>query len=72
MNQNIEHILNQIKKLDFESNLYLIQKMVDDLKLKIQTGNGGAHRLSELNSLGSDVWKDIDLEQYIQQERSWD
>jgi hypothetical protein len=38
----------------------------------MQNVNGGAHRLSELNSLGSDVWKDVDIEQHIQKGRNWD
>ncbi|MBE2189141.1 MAG: nucleotidyltransferase substrate binding protein [Desulfobulbaceae bacterium] len=44
----------------------------NNFKSKMQNVDDSAHNLSELNSLGSDVWKDIDIEQHIQKERNWD
>ena len=70
---NISYIDNETFKRQY------LQKIISDFlsefnnfKSKMQNVDGDAHDLSELNSLGSDVWKDIDIEQHIQQERSWD
>lgn len=59
-NENLKKIIND----------YLPE--FNNFKSIMQNVNGGAHRLSELNSLGSDVWKDVDIEQHIQKGRNWD
>lgn len=30
------------------------------------------HSLLELNGLGMEIWKDINIDRYVEQERKWD
>lgn len=68
----IKSILAQISNLDFEARLQLMELM----KLQIRTANkklGSSNtKLIDLHQLGSDVWRDIDVDEYIHQQRQWD
>ena len=69
----VNNILSQIQKLDYESKLYLAEKLINQLrknkKKKVKTAT---HSLTELNSLGSEIWRNVDIDQYVQQERQWE
>ena len=68
----VESILSQISKLDYEARLYLIERLVKELRKNKKGAQKYSHKLTELNSLGSEIWKDIDIDQYVQQERQWE
>ncbi|MGF1586107.1 MAG: hypothetical protein ACFCUM_12330 [Bacteroidales bacterium] len=74
----VNNILSQISKLDYKSRLYLIKKLVKDEKLvkdlrkNEKRAKPFSHKLTDLNSLGSEIWKDIDIDHYVQQERQWE
>jgi hypothetical protein len=68
----VESILSQINKLDYETRLYLIERLVKELRKNKKEVQQHSHELTELNSLGSEIWKDIDIDQYVQQERQWE
>ena len=68
----VESILSQISKLDYEARLYLIERLVKELRKNKKAVKKYSHKLTELNSLGSEIWKDIDIDQYVQQERQWE
>ncbi len=68
----IERIVNDIKILDYYGKLEILEKLVrllkkpDEKKLKKQ------HSLLELEGLGKEIWEDVDIDEYIDQERnSW-
>ncbi len=67
----VESILSQISKLDYEARLYLIERLVKELRKNKKGTQQYSHKLTELNSLGSEIWKDIDIAQYVQQERQY-
>ena len=71
MNESIriDQIIYQIERLDYDSKLNLLERLVVLLKNKEQVHST---RLTELNGLGSEVWKDIEIEQYLSSERQWD
>lgn len=73
MNNSIEidQILSQIKKLDLEARVNLMERISKLLKKDIQKVKS-SNRLIELNGLGSEIWADINIEDYVQQERQWD
>jgi hypothetical protein len=73
MNNSIEidQILSQIKKLDLETRVNLMERISKLLKKDIQKVKS-SNRLIELNGLGSEIWADINIEDYVQQERQWD
>ncbi len=57
----IERLLEIIDRLGKEERL-LIKKRLEQLEKK-------QHRIIELEGLGSEIWKEIDIEGYIHKER---
>jgi len=48
-------------------------KLVDQLSQHVGRKNGGRHRITDLKGLGKEIWKGIDVDEYIAKERdSWD
>jgi hypothetical protein len=67
---NINDILSQVKKLDKEDQLNLLQRLVLLLK-KNEVSKNTPVNLSSLSGLGSEIWKDTDIDSYIEGERQW-
>lgn len=68
---NINNILSQIKQLDTDDQLTLLQRMAYLLKRK-NSNNTTPTRLSALSGLGSEIWKSSDdIDKYIDEERQW-
>lgn len=68
----LNSILARIKKLDYESRLYLMERLVKQLRTSKKKMTSQEAKLSDLNSLGSKIWNGIDPDKYIQQQRQWD
>lgn len=69
----VKNILFQIKQLDCEARLFLLENMIQQLrKNKDDVKPTQRYYLTELNSLGSEIWKDVDIDHYVQKERQWD
>jgi hypothetical protein len=67
---NINDILSQVKQLDKEDQLTLLQRMAYLLKRK-ETGTKSAP-LTSLSGMGSEIWKSVDsIDRYIDEERQW-
>ncbi len=68
---NINDILSQVKQLDKEDQLNLLQRLVLLLKKSEVTKNTSL-RLSNLSGLGSEIWGNVDdINNYIDEERQW-
>jgi hypothetical protein len=68
---NINDILSQVKQLDKEDQLTLLQRMAYLLKRR-ETKKTTSIRLTSLAGLGSDIWKSADeIDNYIDEERQW-
>lgn len=67
---NINDILSQIKKLDKEDQLNLLQRLVLLLK-KTEVSKNTSIYLSSLSGLGSEIWRDTDMDSYVEGERQW-
>lgn len=68
---NINDILSQVKQLDKEDQLTLLQRLASLLKRTEATKPTSA-RLTSLSGLGSEIWKsDSDIDSYIDEERQW-
>ncbi len=64
-------IIQHIKNLTLEDQI----KVIDEVKASIQNKIEGKrlHDISEFAGVAKDFWKDVDVEEYIRQERdSWD
>jgi hypothetical protein len=68
--EKIEEILHDIDTLDDKEQLEILEKLI--LKLSPHTSSNTGIKLSDLQNLGSEVWKGVDLDNYIKEEREWD
>jgi hypothetical protein len=66
---NIGQIINLISKLDFEDKINIVESVVSMLKKR---ESSTSPKLRELRGLGAEIWTDIDIEEYIQNERQWE
>jgi len=63
-------IFRGVDTLDYTDKLNLLSYIMKDL---IKSGSKTKHHLSELRGLGKELWQNIDIDGYIQNERaSWD
>ena len=61
-----------IQKLKPEEQLSLVEIISAQLKKSFRR-KARQHRITELEGLGADIWKDIDVQDYLRKEReSWD
>ena len=68
---NINDILSQVKQLDKEDQLTLIQRLVSLLK-RTEATKTTSQQLTALSGLGSEIWKsERDIDNYIDGERQW-
>ena len=68
---NINDILSQVKRLDKEEQLMLLQRLASLLK-RTESTKGASMRLTALSGLGSEIWKSTDdIDYYIDRERQW-
>ena len=68
---NINDILSQVKQLDKEDQLTLLQQIAFLLK-RAETTKTTSMRLTSLSSPGSEIWKSTDdIDHYIDEERQW-
>jgi len=70
--QTYEDYVKKIQTLTPEEQLSLVEVISAGLK-KILKGKKVKHSIMELEGLGADIWKDIDAQEYVVEERnSWD
>ena len=68
---NINDILSQVKQLDKEDQLTLLQRMAYLLK-RSETKKTKSVMLTSLSGMGSKIWKSADsIDKYIDEERQW-
>ena len=68
---NINDILSQVKQLDKEDQLKLLQRMAYLLK-RGEAKNPTSTRLTSLSGLGSEISNSVDsIDKYIDEERQW-
>lgn len=67
---NIDTILNQVRQLDYMDRINLLEKVISLIKnenvVKDQV------KLTSISGLGSEIWKDMDIDKYVENERQWD
>lgn len=68
---NINDILSQVKQLDKEDQLTLLQRMAYLLKRR-ETKKTTSNRLTSISGLGGQIWESTDeIDKYIDKERQW-
>ena len=65
-----DEILDQVERLSPEDQLRLMERIAASLRRQMPACR--THRITELKGLGKEIWKDIDVQTYIDEEReSW-
>ncbi|TMC21893.1 MAG: hypothetical protein E6J34_08280 [Chloroflexi bacterium] len=71
-----QQIMEQVRQLELEEQIKLLQDILQDLSVLVQQNQLTAkplHSILELEGLGKEIWEGIDVDQYIEEERnSWD
>jgi len=67
---SIGNIVSQIKKLNHSEKINILEKVV--FLIKNESAGGERITLSSINGLGSEIWKETDIDKYVENERQWD
>jgi hypothetical protein len=68
----VDRIINEIKILDYYAKLEILEKLVRLLKEPVKKSKK-QYSLLQLEGLGKEIWQDVNVNEYIDQERdSWD
>lgn len=68
---NINNIIHEIESLDYISKINLMSKIVS--MLKQPQAKTTSINVTQLKGLGKEIWKDVNIENYISKEREeWD
>lgn len=68
---NINNIIHEIESLDYISKINLMSKIVSMLKQPQEKTT--STNITQLKGLGKEIWKDVNIENYISKEReAWD
>jgi hypothetical protein len=66
----LNEVLSQVQHLTYEDQLRLVEDLVASLRR--QGKARPKHSIMELRGLGKELWKGVDVEKYINEERnSW-
>ena len=68
----IDHLISQIMQLDKQTRTGLINRLTRLLKGNDWDDKNAIIKISDLEGLGSEIWKNVDIDHYIRQERQWD
>lgn len=63
-----EELLMQARLLSLEDEARLLEELMADLRQRLD--NQQYHSIMELKGLGKELWQGIDVEKYIEEERS--
>ena len=65
----IQSILSKVKELDKEEQLTLLEKLVAVIRKNEATTT--PTKLSNISGIGSEIWREINIDDHIDQERQW-
>jgi hypothetical protein len=68
--EKIEEILNEIESLGDKEQMEILEKLIQKLNPHSSTNEG--LKLTDLKNLGSEIWKGVDIDNYIKEGREWD
>jgi hypothetical protein len=63
--KQIENIIRDIKPLDYQGKLDILEQLVRFLRRHGIKEAGRKHSLLELEGLGKEIWRDIDTDDYM-------
>lgn len=66
---NIHDILSKVKELDKNEQFTLLERLVAIIRKN--DISEAPTKLSKISGIGSNIWKETDIDEYIDQERQW-
>jgi len=66
---NTDKILLDIEKLGKDDQLKILKYLENSMK--IQNTAKSSVRVSQISGLGSAIWKNVNIEEYVDQQREW-
>ncbi len=70
--EKVGNILAQIRQLNNDAKEYVMEQLAGLLKKDKSIPVNKVHQLTELHGLGAEIWKGIDIDGYVKNERQWD
>ena len=67
----IKKILKDVQYLDNSDRLLLMERLLKMLKNEIVKTDLPS-KITDLEGLGTEIWKDVDIDYYINEQRQWD
>jgi len=67
--KTIHRIIQQIESLDESSRLQILEKLV--ILIRKSEGRSESSKITYLQGLGAEIWKNVDIDKYIENERAW-
>lgn len=69
---NYNNVLNLARRLELKEQLQLLRALLGEISSDVSGDKVREHSILELRGLGLEVWQNIDIAEYVQQERnSW-
>ena len=70
---NINHLLEVISRLGYDEKISVMESIIRMIRKETDVSAPAERiKLSELKGLGAGIWKDTDVEKYLQDERRWE
>lgn len=68
----VDSILDEILELNKDDRTYLLNKLLELPHSQISNISENKEiKLSDLKGVGSEIWKDVDPDRYVENERRW-
>lgn len=68
----VERIISDIEILDYWQKIEILEQLVHSLKKSGTSQLSDSHSLLELQGLGKEIWKNVNVDEYIDNQRnSW-
>ena len=67
----IQKILKQVSLLDQDSKIILVEKILKQMKKRGRRAKP-VSTLTSLKGMGSEIWRDKNIDKYVEDERQWD
>jgi len=65
---NLNDILSEVKHLNREEQLTLLERLVAIIRKKQDLPGA---KLSDISGVGADLWQQVNIDKYIESEREW-
>ncbi len=66
---NVHDILSRVRELDKDEQFTLLERLI--ALIRKHENASGTSQLSSISGVGSEIWENTNIDEYIEQERQW-